>query len=135
MVWADGCRRTTVRGHARGRSYEYPNQDAQERIIGAVARCAIYEMQRSVRIRTNLSLQLHQSAAKAKRFGWLRSIKVASNSVLRGDFLAQRGLAGAMRHRVRTTRMEPASRRWIERARHFASDRQLFVSLVGVGRE
>ena len=76
-----------------------------------------------------------EESAKAKRFGLLLSIKVASNRMPRRDLFAQRNLAGAMRHRVRRARMEAAFRGRIERARNFAGNRQLFMPFIGLGRE
>src|SRR6266446_3618049 len=60
------------------------------------------------------------------------SIKMAGDHVLRGDFLADRRLAPALRHSMRTSRMKAAARGWIERARDLAADRQLYMSVVGM---
>src|SRR5882724_3330761 len=63
------------------------------------------------------------------------SVKMAGHHVLRGDFFADRRLARALRHSMRTPRMKAAARWWIERARDLAADRQLFISFIGMRRQ
>src|SRR5437868_3658125 len=63
------------------------------------------------------------------------SVEMAGHHVLRGDFFADRRLARALRHSMRTPRMKAAAGGWIERARDLAADRQLFVSFIGMRRQ
>ena len=67
--------------------------------------------------------------------GWPLSVEMASDSVLWGDFLAHRRLAPAMRHGMRTTRVEAAACRRIERTRNLAGDLRLLVSLIRMRRQ
>src|SRR3954453_24093530 len=60
---------------------------------------------------------------------------MTGNAVAWGDFLAKRLLGGAQWHRPWAARVEAASGRRRQRARHLARDRQSFVLLVRVGRQ
>src|SRR3954447_9639877 len=60
---------------------------------------------------------------------------MTGNAVAWGDFLAKRLLGRAEWHRPGAARVEAASGRRRQRARHLARDRQSFVLLVRVGRK
>src|SRR5262245_53726144 len=64
-----------------------------------------------------------------------KSVKMASDHVLRCHFLADRRLARALRHSMRTPWVKAAARWRVKRARDLAADRQLLVSVIGMRRQ
>src|SRR5262245_54872612 len=62
-------------------------------------------------------------------------VQMARHAVSRRN-LPQRGLyAGAARHGVRATRMEPATARWTERGRDLSRQNDLLAQLIRTGEQ
>src|SRR5262249_20154182 len=63
------------------------------------------------------------------------SVEMAGHAVTWTHFFEDWRFIRASRHGVSASGVETTARRWIERARHFSGDGQLFMPLVGMRRQ